>query len=413
MHILFLTDNFPPEVNAPATRTFEHILEWEKRGAKITVITGAPNFPAGKVFKGYRNHLIHKEKWDSRLNIVRVWTYIAPNKGFFRRTIDYFSFAVSSFFAGLFVKNVDVIVATSPQFFTVWSGYALSVAKRRPWIFELRDLWPQSIETVGISCSTLLMRLLERIELFLYRKADHIVAVTDSFVENLVSRGIRRDKITVIKNGVNLERVFPIPKDEPLLTQYDLKGKTVVGYIGTLGMAHNIFFILKAISTLRGYTFIFIGDGAQKELLVKMTKEMGLRNVIFTGMVPKSEIQRYISLIDIALVNLKKSRDFTKVIPSKIFELCAMGKPILLGVEGEAKELVERYGAGIAFEPENDSDFARQLERLNNDRELYDASVAGGLRLAKDFNRAKLAGDMYTVIERVANRELTRRGTAA
>jgi hypothetical protein len=410
MHILFLTDNFPPEVNAPATRTFEHIMEWEKRGARITVITGAPNFPLGKVFKGYKNHLIHKEKWDDHLTIVRVWTYLAPNKGILRRTIDYFSFAVSSFLAGLFVRDVDVIIATSPQFFTVWSGWLLSVVKRRPWIFELRDLWPQSIETVGVTSSKRILRFLERIELFLYRRADHIVSVIDSFVENLVSRGIRREKISVVKNGVSIERFFPIPKDAGIAERYGLEGKTVVGYIGTLGMAHNIFFILKALAVLDGYKFMFIGDGAQKDLLVKMTKEMGLRDAIFTGMVPKKEIHSYISVIDIALVNLKKSPDFTKVIPSKIFELCAMGKPILLGVEGEAKELVERYGAGIAFDPENTDDFIRQLERLRSDRALYDASVAGGAQLAKDFDRGRLARDMYAVIERVASRELTRSG---
>ena len=148
MKILFLTDNFPPEVNAPASRTYEHCREWKKSGAEVTVITCVPNFPKGKVYDGYKNKLYQTEVMDG-IKVVRVWTYMVPNKGFFKRTLDYISFSVSSFIAGLFQK-ADVIIATSPHFFTALSGRTLKFWKRTPWIMEVRDLWPEEIKTAGV-----------------------------------------------------------------------------------------------------------------------------------------------------------------------------------------------------------------------------------------------------------------------
>ena len=156
MRILFLTDNFPPEVNAPASRTYDHAKEWVKAGHDVTVITCFPNFPKGEVYDGYRNKLYQREQVDG-INVIRVWSYIAANKGFFKRTLDFISFSITSFIAGLFVKT-DVIVATSPQFFTALSGRTLSFWKRKPWVMEVRDLWPESIKTVGAMKDNLFIR---------------------------------------------------------------------------------------------------------------------------------------------------------------------------------------------------------------------------------------------------------------
>ena len=172
--ILFLTDNFPPEVNAPATRTYEHAREWVNKGIEVTVITCAPNFPKGQLFKGYRNHLSQTEYIDE-IRVIRVWSFIRPNKGFALRIIDYISFAVTSFVRGLFVKT-DIIVATSPQFFTAISGYLLSLVRRRPWIMEVRDIWPEAIASLGqLKEDSLIYRILENIELALYRSAKRHV----------------------------------------------------------------------------------------------------------------------------------------------------------------------------------------------------------------------------------------------
>ena len=188
MKILFLTDNFPPEVNAPATRTFEHCRQWVLDGIDVTVITCFPNFPQGKVYRGYKNKFCQSEIIDG-IHIIRVWTYITANKGFVKRTLDYISFSVSAFITGLFQKT-DLIIATSPQFFTALAGRTLSFWKGKPWIMEVRDLWPESIKTVGAMNDNILIRYFEWQEKRCYHSAQKIIVVTDSFKRKLVERGI-------------------------------------------------------------------------------------------------------------------------------------------------------------------------------------------------------------------------------
>jgi colanic acid biosynthesis glycosyl transferase WcaI len=202
--ILFLTDNSPPETNAPATRTWEHAVRWVAAGHQVTVITGAPNFPEGKLYAGYHNRWYSAEEMAG-IRVVRVKTYITANEGFLRRTLDYISFMLSAFFFGLFQPRPDVVVGTSPQFFTVCSAWLLSVFKWRPFVFELRDLWPESIRAVGALDEGLLYRMLEWVERFLYRKASLIVCVTHTFKQKLIERGIPADKIAVVLNGVDVE----------------------------------------------------------------------------------------------------------------------------------------------------------------------------------------------------------------
>lgn len=399
MNILFITDNFPPETNAPATRTYEHCREWVKAGAKVTIITCAPNFPQGKVYNGYRNRLYQQETIDG-IRVIRVWTYITANEGFAKRILDYLSFAFSSFVAGLFQK-ADIIVATSPQFFTTWSGFALSILKRKPWIFELRDLWPESIRTVGAMQKSRILDYFEKIELFLYRKAAGVIAVTDAFKKNLIARGIDGDKIQVVTNGANLDLYQERERNEALVAKHGIAGKFVVGYIGTHGMAHSLEFIVNSLDKVADDTihFLFIGDGAKKADVVRLAREKCLHNVTFLDPIPKEMVPEYMSITDIALVPLLKSDTFKTVIPSKIFEASAMRKPILLGVEGQAREIVDGYGAGICFEPENEADFLEKIELIRNDQNLYESLQKGCSNLAVDFDRKRLADCMLTLIK--------------
>ena len=396
MKILFITDNFPPEVNAPATRTYEHCREWVKSGAAVTVITCAPNFPRGLVYEGYKNRFVQKETVDG-INVIRVWSYIARNEGFLKRSLDYFSFAVSSFFAGLTAK-ADVIIATSPQFFTTLSASFLSRIKKRPWIFELRDLWPESIKTVGAMPDGVLMRMLEKIEIALYRDSSMVVALTPAFKRNLISRGIDPGKIQVVTNGANMELFAPREKNRELVKRHHLKGKFVVSYIGTHGMAHSLEFIVRSLGGISdpAIHFLFIGDGALKEKIVRTARQMGLRNATFLDPVAKEMVPCYLSVADAALVPLRKSDTFKTVIPSKIFEAAAMRKPVLLGVEGQAREIIEEYNAGICFEPENEADFLRKTEKIKNDGRFCRMCQEGCEKLAHDFDRKKLALDMHS-----------------
>jgi len=188
MRILFLSDNFPPESNAPATRLYEHAVHWVRAGHHVTVLTCAPNFPEGKVFPEYRNRWYVVEEVDG-IRVVRVKTYITANEGFLKRTLDYMSFMVTAFIVGLFQKRPDVIVATSPQLFAALGAWMLAAVRRRPFIFELRDLWPASIVAVGALQNIRIVLWLEKLELFLYRQGTSVVSVTNAFKANLTERG--------------------------------------------------------------------------------------------------------------------------------------------------------------------------------------------------------------------------------
>lgn len=401
MKILFITDNFPPEVNAPATRTFEHCKEWiGEEGVEITVLTCAPNFPHGKVYPGYRNKLFQRENVEG-IEVIRLWSYITANSGFAKRVLDYMSFAFSAFWVGLFQKH-DVIIATSPQFFTTWAAWGISKIRRKPWIFELRDLWPESIKTVGAMKQGRIIDMLEKIELGLYRDADKVVAVTDAFKANLIGRGIDADKIDVITNGSNVELFYERPKNQELLDQLSLNGKFIIGYIGTHGLAHSLDFIVRSIAKITDpdIHFLFIGDGAMKQTVVSLAKELNLKNVTFLNPVSKNEVPKYLAICDVSLAPLKKEDNFKTVIPSKIFEASAMQKPTLLGVEGQAQEIIEKYHAGLCFEPENEKDFLEKLETLR-DESFYRKLQDGCSVLAEDFDRKRLASQMLECIRTV------------
>tara|TARA_B110000503_G_scaffold133627_1_gene211467 strand:- start:732 stop:1949 length:1218 start_codon:yes stop_codon:yes gene_type:complete len=399
MKILFLTDNFPPETNAPATRTYEHCLQWVKQGEDVTVITCFPNFPNGKVFDSYKNKIYQKTNIDG-ITVIRVWSYIASNQGFFKRISDFISYAFMAFIIGLFQKT-DIIVGTSPQFFTAISARFLAFFKRKPWIMEVRDLWPESIVAVGaISSSSLTYKFLEKIETYLYKSATKIVVVTNSFKNHINNRGVDDSMIHVVTNGVDKQKFIPIPKNLDLLKKYNLEDKFIVSYTGTHGMAHALHFILDCAKEVKNSKihFIFQGDGAEKQNLINQAQKLKLTNVTFLPSVPKDEVINFISICDVSLVNLKRSDTFKSVIPSKIFENASMTKPILLGLEGESKEIIKKYNAGITFIPENKISFLKALDNITN-TENYLAYKIGCNKLLIDFNRIFLAKKMLAVIK--------------
>ena len=405
MHILFLTDNFPPEVNAPASRTHEHCREWAAQGHQVTVVTCAPNFPTGRVFAGYRNRLRQVETVDG-IRVIRVWTYITANSGFGLRVLDYLSFMFMGAWAALFVRRVDVIVGTSPQFFTACAAWFVGAVRRIPFVFELRDLWPESIKAVGAMRDSFAIRMLERLELFLYRRAARVVSVTHSFRRNLVARGIDATKIDVVTNGVDMTRFNPQPKDPGLLP--GLADKFVAGYIGTHGMAHGLETLLEAAKRLREtpegeqFRIVLLGDGAQKAALKAQAEAEGLHNVLFIDSVPREEVVRYWAILDVAIIHLRKTELFGTVIPSKLFECMGMGIPVLHGVTGESAEIVVREGVGITFEPENAADLVEKLFTLAKDPKLRSRLRENCRAAAPRFDRVVQAGRMLASLELAA-----------
>ena len=407
MNILFLTENFPPETNAAATRVYERACYWVKSGHQVTVITSAPNFPQGRLFSGYQNRWRQSENMDG-IHVVRVKTYIAPNRGVVRRTLDFLSFMVTAFWAGLFGPRPDVIAATSPQFFAAVAGWMLGCARRRPFVFELGDLWPASIAAVGAVRSSLALRLIEKLELHLYRRSEAVVALTPAFKENLVGRGIAADKIAVIPNGVDIWRYGRRDKDAGLAKTWGLEGKFVVGYVGTHGMAHGLSNVLDTAERLKdrgGFRFLLAGAGAERDTLMADAKRRGLDYIIFMPPQSKSAMPGVWSLCDVALVHLKNNPVFAGVIPSKIFEAMASGLAILLAApKGEASRIIEGDGAGVCVAAQDPDALAAACRTLMDDEGALQALADKSLAAAPLHSREAQAVHMAEVLALAAAR---------
>lgn len=405
MRIVFFSHYYPPEVNAPASRTSEHCRIWAKAGHDVTVITCAPNHPAGKIYPGYTNSFFQTEMTDG-VRVVRVWTYLAPNEGFARRTANYVSYMLSASLAMLRLPRPDVYVSTSPQFFCGLAGLIAKTLRRKPWVLEIRDLWPESIVTVGAMKKGAVTRTLEWIERLAYRKADHIIAVTDSFVPHIAARCQGAGKISVVKNGVDLT-VFKSGGDGAAMKRkLGLDGRFVAAYVGTHGMAHGLDTILDAAVLLKDdprIGFLLVGDGAERARLVERAKTLDLPNLRIAGQLPKSEMPAVWSATDASLIVLKKSDTFTKVLPSKMFEAMAMQCPIVLGVEGEAEALLQDAGAGIAITPESASELANAVVKLANDTDLCRSTGEQASAFVREhFDRARLAERYLRILQAAA-----------
>ena len=391
MRILFLADNFPPERNAQASRVYERACYWVRWGHEVTVVTCAPNFPEGKLFAGYENRWRQVEMMDG-IRVVRVKTFIAANKGAALRTLDFVSYFFTALFFGAMERRPDVVVATSPQFFAGIGGVLLGWMQRAPFVLELSDLWPDSIVAVGAMKKSFAIRVLEKMELWMYARARRVIALTQAFRRNLAGRGVRAEKIDVVINGVDLERYRPEAKDEAVAREFGITlDRLVVGYIGTHGMAHALENVLAAAERMRGEAvqFLFVGAGAERERLVGVAREKGLDNVVFVPAQGKDRIAKFWALSDVALVHLKDTPTFETVIPSKIFEAMGMGLPVMLvSPAGEAKEIVEREGCGVWVAAERPEELAGAVRRwiaFPGERALAAAPLYTRERQAREY----------------------------
>jgi len=402
MRILFFSHYFPPEVNAPAVRTFEHCREWVQCGHEVHVVTCVPSHPQGRVYDGYQSRLRLQRECVEGINVHRVWTYVAANRRFLRRSLGYLSYMISAVPAGRRLPRPDVIVATSPQFFCACAGFLASKLLRRPWLFELRDIWPESIVAVGAMRNRLLIRLLEAIELRLYDDAERIVAVTEAFKANLLRRGVPEGKVEVVPNGIVPDSWAP-GDPSVLRSELGLDARFVVSYVGTHGMAHNLDTLLDAAELLRDESdvhVVTVGEGAEFDRLRRTREERGLSNVTMVGQVPHDRAKSYLLASDVLIVLLRKAALFRTVLPSKVFEAMAAGKPIILGVEGEAKRVVESAGAGLCIEPENARELADAVVRLKSDDALRQRLGRSGRAAVRElYDRRVLARRMLDVVE--------------
>lgn len=404
MNILFLADNFPPERNAQASLVYERACYWVKWGARVTVITCAPNFPEGKVYPGYRNRWLYVEE-VSGIRVVRVKTFIAPNTGKALRILDYLSFMCAGSAAGLFESQPDVVIATSPQFFAAVGGWLLAFLRRRQFVMEVRDLWPDSIVAVGAMKRNLALRWIEKLELFLYRQAAAVVVLTPAFHENLVSRAVPANKLHVIVSGVDLTRYSPAARDHALAGTWGLAPKHfVLGYIGTFGMAHGLKNVLDTAQTITDpdIRFLLVGTGQAREELIAEIERRRISNVIIVPAQPKEEIPKFWGLCDVSLVHLRNTPLFQTVIPSKLFESMAMGLPVLLAAPlGEASRIVEAEQMGVWAPAEDPRALAAACQNLKENPAALRRFAENSLAAAPRYSREQKSWEMIAVLNRL------------
>jgi len=403
MNILFISQHFPPEVGADSGRVSELTKIWAKEGKNVTVLTGYPISPAGNVHTKYKQsykRFFYRELIDG-VNVIRTWLLAIPNHTSIQRILSYMSFCLSSLIIGIFVSNPNVIIATSPQLLSGLSGFILSFIKRVPFILEIRDLWPESLVGAGVGTeTTVVYKLLSNLSKFLYKHSVHIIVVTPAFKEFLVGNyEVNPSKISVIRNGVDLEVFNPNVDINGIREKLNLQNEFVVSYIGTIGLAHGLETILDAAEILKtdypNIKFLIVGDGAQKEVIETKSKNQKLPNINFIPQQAKNKVPPIINISDVCLVLLKKADVFKTVIPTKMLEYMACGKPIILGVQGQALEIMQEANSGLSIEPENSESLAESIVKLLKDVQLRTHLGNNGLNYAKKYLSREDTADEY------------------
>jgi glycosyltransferase involved in cell wall biosynthesis len=407
MRILFISQYFPPEMGAPAARTYELARRWVQQGAQVTVVTALPNHPTGIVPERYRGGRVFEESLDG-IRVLRTWIYAAANRGFWRRSINYVSFMFSSLFLGVRRAGpVDVVVATSPQFLVGLSGWVASRWRGVPFVFEVRDLWPDSIAELGMLREGLVLRQLRRLEMLLYRQASRVIGVAHSTRLELQRRGVDPEKIIIIPNGADSEVFRDLEKYNGIRESLSLGRKFVVSYIGTHGLAHGLETVLDCADRLRAVkdiAFLFVGDGAERERLLQRAESLQLENVHFLGVQPRDRIPYYLATSDVSLVPLRRKGLFQKVLPSKLFEIMGCSRPVILGVEGEARAAVQSAEAGLCVRPEDPEDLTEAILTLYRNPDMADELGRNGRRyVRRHYCRDRLARTYFNLLHEVVS----------
>lgn len=394
MRILFFTDHFHPEMSPPAAHIYDRCRLWVEQGHDVTVVTNVPNYPFGETYEGYKNKFRQTEMLDG-IRVVRVATYMAENKGTVKRILDYVSYSISAFINTLFEKRPDVVISSSPPLFVPMVGVAFSMIRRVPHVFEIRDLWPAFIAaTNGWDKNGKLYRFLEKLELFLYRKSKRIISFSPTFVDDLTERGVPADKIDLVINGSDLSLFKPQETNQQLLEEHGLKDKFVIGYIGTIGLAHELDNAVRAAKLVEdeGIVLLFVGAGGEKENVQNLAQELNATNVKFIGRQEKKDVPKFWSLCDVSLVHLKGSEELAAAIPSKIFEAMAMSKPILFsGLDGAGPYIIKKHDAGICVGPRDPEALAAAMREMKNNPEKLAEWTQNSYASAPEYSRQKQA----------------------
>lgn len=402
--LLILTQYFPPEVGAPQNRLFELATRLQKKGLDVTVLTAMPNYPKGELFDGYTG-INYKYEEVEGLSIHRSKIYVTKSKSIIKRLRNYFSFVISSYRIGRkkLDKHYDYLLCESPPLFLGISAYYLAKNKKAKMIFNVSDLWPESAEKLGLVTNKFFLKLATILEEFLYRKSDLITGQTQGIVKNISSR-FPDKKVYWLPNGVDLNYYNPDTIQSNWRAENGFSEKDILLlYAGIIGHAQGLEVILNAASLLKEHVnikFLLLGSGPEKEKLIQLKQELSLENVIFIDIVTKAEMPNIVAATDMTVIPLKRLDLFKGAIPSKIFENLAMKKPVLLGVEGEAKELfIDEGKCGLAFIPEDSNDLAEKVLMILNSPQLIKEFGENGRKYVQEkFNRDVIASNLYDQI---------------
>ncbi len=405
MKLLILTQYFPPEVGAPQNRLYELAVRLQKKGADVTVLTAMPNYPQMEIHEDYKGKFYTYEEMNG-LKVHRSWIYVSKSKGIIKRLFNYFSFVKTSAWVGMFkLGKFDYILCESPPLFLGMSAYFLKLVKGAKLIFNVSDLWPESAEKLGIVTNRFFLWNATKLEEFLYKKAYIVSGQTQGICKNIQTR-FPDKKVYWLPNGVDLSYYNANETQDDWRKKNDFNSDDfLLLYAGIIGHAQGLEVILNAAAKLKEFKnikFILLGSGPEKEKLQQMKGDMELESVLFFDAVTKKEMPAIVSAVDVAVIPLKKLDLFKGAIPSKIFENLAMKKPILLGVEGEAKELfIEDGKCGLAFIPEDSEDLKNKtIELFTNRASLKQLGENGFKYVEQKFTRDKIAEEFWQYISK-------------
>lgn len=403
MKMVVICHYFPPEIGAPSARMYEMARHWVDLGNEVHVVTCFPNHPTGIIPDEYKG-MKYKHEMMNGIHVHRNYVYATPNKGFVKKTLGHISFMISSVVISMRkIDKPDIIITSSPTFFSIFSGYWYSLWKKAPFVLEIRDLWPAAMIELGVMKEGFITNVLEKMELFFYRKCKILIMVTKSFKDNVVNRGINEDKVYFITNGVNQELFYPRDKNESLIDKYDLKDKFVISYVGAHGISQNLSTILKVAKALmheKDIQFLFIGEGAEKDKLREIVSNENITNVKFIDSQPKEMVPEFYNTSDICLIPLKNIELFKTFIPSKMFEIMACGIPIVASLEGEAADILNDSKSALVVGPDNPEEIKQAILELKENKTLYNQLKENGpVYVEENYSRKKLAEKYLDIIE--------------
>lgn len=405
MNIVVLCHYFWPEPCAPAARLKEMVETWCDEGHKVSVVTNFPNHPTGVIPEAYAGKSFMEEEYG-KIKIYRCKTYATPNRGIIKKTMGHFIFTFNAIRQTTkLLKGTDVIVFSSPPLFSGIAAWYMSKRLKCKYVIEVRDLWPAIFVELGVLKNKILIKMFEIFELFLYKKSAKVIALTNSFAEDIASRKIPESKIDVIPNGVDLN-IFSPSDNKPveLIKSLGLDGKFIVLYLGTHGISQNLMSIMDVANILKNkdcndIVLLFVGEGADKQKLIDDAEKRKLDNVMFIPAQAKEKVVDFYHMADVCLVPLKDIPLFKTFIPSKMFEIMGAGKTLIASVAGEAAEILEKSkGGAVICSPDDSSEIAEAIIDLKDDPEKRKVTQKKGRKFVEKYYSRKMLAEKYSKI---------------